>query len=184
MNKSQLLEQIIIALEAVHKNAVTATNLAHETATHGETVAENKYDTFSLEASYLAHGQAKRVAEYETDLAAYKKFTIQKFTSQTPVAPGALVYLIEKNSNKGSIKKGSTDKSMPERIKTERIQTEMILFLGPAAGGLKLKMNTRNIMIITLAAPLGKVLAGRYVGEEVKMTIGKNEKNYEIVNIK
>ena len=160
MHKSQLLEQIIFSLEAVHKNAVDATNLAHETATHGETVAENKYDTFGLEASYLAHGQAKRVAECEADLAAYKKLTAQDFTEQTPISLGALIYLNESSNN------------------------EQILFLGPAAGGLKLTFCNENIMLITTSAPLGKALAGHLVGDEVKMTIAGQEKFYEIIALK
>lgn len=164
MNKSQLLEQIIVALEAVHKNAVDATNLAHETATHGETVAENKYDTFGLEASYLAHGQAKRVTECEADLATYKKLIIQDFSEKIAIAPGAVIYLQEQEENKNNIQK--------------------ILFLGPAAGGLKLTFDNEKIMIITPSAPLGKALAGRFAGEIVKTTLAGEDKVYKIITVK
>lgn len=160
MNKKELLEQIIVTLESVHQNAVNATKLAHETATHGETVAENKYDTFGLEASYLAHGQAKRVAECEADLAAYKKLTALEFSEQTPISSGALIYLNDSNN------------------------TEQIIYLGPAAGGLKLIFNGEKILVVTLSAPLGKVLLGHLVGDEIKMTMEGQEKFYEIINIK
>ena len=160
MNKSQLLEQIIISLESVYKNAVDATNLAHETATHGETVAENKYDTFGLEASYLAHGQAKRVAECETDLAAYKKLTALEFSEQTPISLGALIYLNNSNNN------------------------EQILFLGPTAGGLKLIFNNEKVMVITPLAPIGKALTGHLMGDEVKIIIEGQDTFYEITSIK
>ena len=42
---------------------------------HRESVAETKWDTFGLENSYLAHGQSVRVAECETDLAYFRKFS-------------------------------------------------------------------------------------------------------------
>lgn len=163
MNKKELLTQIIVALESVHKNAIDATKLAHETATHGETVAENKYDTFGLEASYLAHGQAKRVAECASDLAAYKKLTPQNFIEQTPISQGALIYI--------------------KNVTPANDKSEQILFLGPAAGGLKLTFRNENIMLITTAAPIGKVLTGRCVGDEVELTLGSQIKVYEITAI-
>lgn len=159
MNKTQLLEQIIIELEVVHNNAVAATQLAHETATHGETVAENKYDTFGLEASYLAHGQAKRVAECETDLATYKKLTAQDFSDKTAIGLGALIYLNDTN-NSGKI-----------------------IFLGPAAGGLKIVLDNENIMIITPSAPLGKSLIGRYVGDEIELMAAGQKNIFEITTV-
>ena len=70
MNKALLLEKIITVLEITYQNAVEAAMRAYNTATNDENVAENKYDTLALEASYLAHGQALRVAECEADIAA------------------------------------------------------------------------------------------------------------------
>ena len=157
MNKTQLLEQIITELESVHKNAVDATKLAHETATHGETVAENKYDTFGLEASYLAHGQAKRVAECETDLVAYKKLTAKVFSDKKAIGLGALIYLNDSNNN------------------------EKIIFLGPTAGGLKIVFNNDHIMVVTPSAPLGKSLIGRYVGDEIEMMAAGQKNTFEII---
>ena len=56
MNKAKLHQTIITALNVVLETSKKAAIQAHETATNGETVAENKYDTFALEASYLAAG--------------------------------------------------------------------------------------------------------------------------------
>ena len=62
-NKESLRKLILDALTKDFETANNAANTAKETATSKETVAENKYDTFGLEASYLAHGQSIRVNE-------------------------------------------------------------------------------------------------------------------------
>lgn len=58
MNKTavyqQMLEKLAIDLDVLQRAAQTA----YEAATHEENIAENKYDTLGLEASYLATGQA------------------------------------------------------------------------------------------------------------------------------
>jgi hypothetical protein len=51
-----ILDKLRIDLDIAERAAQTA----YETATHEENIAENKYDTLGLEASYLAAGQAKR----------------------------------------------------------------------------------------------------------------------------
>lgn len=163
MNKKKLLGEIILALEAVHENAVDATKLAHETATNSETVAENKYDTFGLEASYLAHGQAKRVEECDADLATYKKLNAKDYSKDSSISIGALIYL--------------TDES------TIKDKDEMILFLGPAAGGLKLNFCGKPILIVTPSAPLGKKLIGHYIGDEIELAIARQKKVYEITAV-
>lgn len=159
MDKTLLLKQILDELEAVYQGAVDAAMLAYNTATHGENVAENKYDTLGLEAAYLAQGQAQRVDECKADLAAFKRLTAINFSHQTPIAIGALI-----------------------TIKDEQ-GAEQSLFLAPAAGGLKLIFSQKNIMLITPAAPLGKALLGNLVGDEIEINVGTEKKYYEITAI-
>ena len=159
MNKALLLKQLLNALEAVHQGAVDAAMQASDTATHEETVAENKYDTFGLEASYLAQVQAKRVTECEADVAAFKKLPATDFTGEMPIALGALVTLEDESG------------------------TEQTLFLGPAAGGLKVRFNEKELMIITRTAPLGAALFGRIEGDEVNIDVGGEKKRYEITAV-
>jgi hypothetical protein len=71
-NKTLLLEQIVAVLEAAYESAVEAANQARDTATNGENVAENKYDTLGLEAAYLAHGQSQRAVDLKIEIAAFK----------------------------------------------------------------------------------------------------------------
>lgn len=160
MNKSHLLKQIVQELEALHQVAVQAAQQAYNTATHEENVAENKYDTLGLEAAYLAQGQSRRVAECEADLAAFNRLTATTFSAESPIAIGALVEL------------------------KDELGIEHSLFLGPAAGGLKLSFNEKEIMVITPSAPLGQALMGNSVGDEVAMTVAGQKKHYEVVAVK
>ncbi|WP_126454760.1 GreA/GreB family elongation factor [Sulfuriflexus mobilis] len=159
MTKVLLLKQILKALEAVHQGAVAAALQASDTATHEENVAENKYDTLGLEAAYLAQGQAKRVAECEEDVAAFKRLVATDFTETTPIAVGAVVTLEDDHGS------------------------EQRLFLGPAAGGLKVRFNDKDIIVITRSAPLGVALFGRFEGDEVDIDTGGEKKRYAIISV-
>lgn len=159
MDKSLLLQQILDELEAVYQGAVDAAMLAYNTATHGENVAENKYDTLGLEAAYLAHGQAQRVDECKADWAQYQRLTATKFSHNEAITIGALV----------SIK----DASGAERS----------LFLGPAAGGLKFSFCQKDVMLITPSAPLGKALLGHFVDDEIEMNIEGQQIGYVVTAI-
>ena len=159
MNKTLLLKQILNELEAVCRSAVDAAMLAYNTATHDENVAENKYDTLGLEASYLAQGQAQRVAECKADLTAFKRLRATKFSEQTPIAIGALITLKDDQ------------------------ESEQTLFLGPAAGGLKLIFSEKEMMIITPSAPLGQALLGRFIDDNIEMKVGGQKKYYEIIAV-
>lgn len=159
MDKTRLLKHILDELESVYQGAVDAAMLAYNTATHGENVAENKYDTLGLEAAYLAQGQAQRVDECAADLSAFKGLTATGFSQSEPVAIGALV----------TIKDGP--------------RSEQSLFLGPAAGGLKFTFQQKDIMIITPAAPLGKALMGHFVNDDIEVNVGDQKICYEIIAI-
>ena len=159
MNKSLLKQQILASLEVVHEAAINAAMVAYNTATHEENIAENKYDTLGLEAAYLAQGQARRVAECEADLLAYKNLPVRDFSAQTPIAQGALIGL----ENKA----GKVD----------------YLFLGPAAGGLKINYEGQEITIITRAAPLGGLLLGLVRGDEVEMEVAGHKRYFEVIEV-
>ena len=60
MDKFLLQQQVLHRLAEDLLQAEQAVRAAHETATHEENIAENKYDTLGLEAAYLATGQVRR----------------------------------------------------------------------------------------------------------------------------
>ena len=158
-DKKQLHDAIIAALEALVDNAKSAVMRAYETATHEENVAENKYDTLGLEAAYLTQGQARRLAECETDLAAFQNIAPRHFAGDEAIAIGALVKLEDEAGN------------------------ERYVFLGPAAGGLKISLAGIDIVVITPSAPFGKALLKTTVGDMVTVQLAAREQTYEIVAV-
>ena len=156
INKSLLFTQIISALQLNHERAVEAAMRAYNTATNDENVAENKYDTLALEASYLAHGQAQRVAQCEADIIAFKKLDI---SAKSTVVLGSLVELVDQQ----------------DKCK--------YLFVGPNAGGLKVISALKEVVIVTPNSPLGRALMGREQDDEISVKIGEVVVNYEIIMI-
>lgn len=158
-DKQQVLDTIIRALEARVEIARIAVQTAYETATHEENIAENKYDTLGLEAAYLTQGQARRLVECEADLATYKNFTPKSFGEDDAIGLGALVQL------------------------EDAAKHSQYLFLGPAAGGLKIEQQDVDILVITPSAPLGHALLGRFVDDAVSVRVGASSRHYEIVAV-
>jgi hypothetical protein len=81
----ELIERIAAALEA----ARAAHRAATEGATHEQARPENSKDTRGLEQSYVARGQAARVAELEASLALVQTFAPRAFRDTDAVALGA-----------------------------------------------------------------------------------------------
>lgn len=154
MNKQQLIKEIIGSLENDLQTIIDAAKDAHETATHEETAAKSKYDTFALEASYLAHGQSKRAQEIMQSIETYRHLNLPQLTNNDTVVLGALIHL-----------KSETN--------------EKVLFLGPRSGGVKVEFDEKVIVLITPESPLAKQLIGASLGDCV--LIGNVE--FELVNI-
>lgn len=151
MNKKQLIAQIIGQLQADLDMNIAAANEAREAATHEESVAENQYDTLGLEASYLAHGQSKRVQALEVNLADYRNMPLREFSEDSAAGLGALVML---ENNDGTVKR---------------------LFIGPAGGGIQIEDGSETVFVITPQSPIGQALTGRYPGDIVKLPQGEFE---------
>lgn len=163
MNKELLLEKILHALEVLRAQAVNAAMEAYATATADENVAENKYDTLGLEASYLAQGQAQRVVECEEDIAAYKLLAKNCATDMSSISLGALIHLVNEQG------------------------LEQKLFLGPKSGGLMISFNENSleqtIKIITPTSPIGKALFKREEGDEFELSISGRSHFYEVISV-
>jgi len=146
LSKNELLDAIVAELTEARNKAAEAADTAKATATDKENVAENKYDTLGLEAAYLAHGQSNRILKLEEDIRAFKQL---EFNESGSIDLGSLVELEDED--------GETS----------------FVFLGPGAGGFKINQNNQPIQIITPAAPLGKLLMGAEIDDEVTLESGK-----------
>ncbi|MCL1060048.1 transcription elongation factor GreAB [Shewanella gelidimarina] len=157
------------ALTIAHQDAVNAAKRAHDTATGSESVAENKYDTFGLEASYLAHGQSVRVAQCKEDMLAYEQlFAVLKQKAATD----ALAEVSIKGPKKVAL--GHLVELIDEDDKVSR------LFMGPSAGGLKVPLDKASFMLITPQSPIGQKLLTCAVDDEIALTAAGKCHRYEI----
>jgi len=159
MNKQQVLQRIIEKLEIDLDVAVRAAQTAYETATHEENIAENKYDTLGLEASYLAAGQARRVEEIRQSLVSYQNLVLKPFDESRGIQSGDLIALASVSG------------------------VEQQLFLGPDAAGLKINVDETVITVITAKAPLGQNLLGKSDGDEVQISVNGSRQSFEITRV-
>jgi len=161
VDRARLLDQIINHLEESLKLNIDAAEQAHETATNCENVAENRYDTFGLEAAYLAQGQSQRVEAGEVDIVSFK--VLRDLKHSESIAMGSLVALADAGADEGD--------------------RHQLLFIGPAAGGLKLVIDQNEIVVITPSAPLGRALMGHFLHEEIAFSVAGKTSIFEITAI-
>ncbi|WDY56634.1 GreA/GreB family elongation factor [Pseudomonas sp. PSKL.D1] len=145
MNKTDLLRRIVTTLEADMEVLRRAAQTAYEAATAEENIAENKYDTLGLEASYLATGQARRTAEIRQALLTYQQLLLRDYDPARGVQVSNLVTLEDEDGG------------------------QRRLFLGPEAAGLKVGEGDGLVTVITPRSPLGQQLLGKKVDDEVKL---------------
>ena len=153
-----MLKAIVAALRAELATFTRAAQAARAEATDPQSRAEHKYDTRGLEASYLAAGQARQVAELEAALAAFAALPTRKFAADEAIALGALVEL-EQN--------GAAD----------------FYFLGPCAGGTEVKCGAHEILVITPQSPLGAQLQGRRSGDVIELQLNGTKRRARIRSV-
>ena len=147
MDKFLLQQQVLERLAQDLMQAEQAMRAAHETATHEENIAENKYDTLGLEAAYLATGQARRADAIRQAIAHWRQFRPLPYDASKGIQLGALVCLL-----------GSDDK-------------EQQLFLGPGGGSMKLISGTQLVQVVSSDAPLGRAMLGKCEGDAVSIEV-------------
>lgn len=97
IDKAALRAELLAQLADMLATARIAHASAVEGATHSEAKAENDKDTRGLEQSYIARGQAQRVAELEAAVVVVEKMPLAQCTA---VAMSALVTVEEDGSER------------------------------------------------------------------------------------
>lgn len=143
MNKSVVLISIQKMLTDELETLTRGARASFAAATDPDSRAENKYDTRTLEASYVARGQAQRVAELQEALHSFQALS-QDMSECLIVRLGALMTLDD----------------------------GQLYFIGPAAGGTEVIVNEQDILVITPASPLGQKLMGKRAGDTVEFRPG------------
>ncbi|MEO7098101.1 MAG: transcription elongation factor GreAB [Luteolibacter sp.] len=142
--KYALLEKIRAELRSRFELLSRAAFEAHAAATDPGSKAEGKYDTRSLEASYLAAGQARQIDELAETVRIFDNLTLPDFAPSDPIDAGALVA-------------------------TEMRGETVHFLLVPTSGGLEIKHEDIEVTLLTPDSALYRKLLGMQVGEELEM---------------
>lgn len=159
INSTVVWHHLFIELTRLICVAKNGVEIAHEAATNDANVAENKYDTLGLEASYLAHGQQERLAQCIEDNAIFDELFKQRDIASNDVVLSSIVTLIDDYDQ------------------------ERYLLIGPTAGGLKIEIGDIQVLVITPQSPIGAQLMGKELDDEVSLLISGNTINYAITAI-
>jgi transcription elongation GreA/GreB family factor len=159
LDKKKLIAAFDASLRRRIERMTALTKTTIEGATHEESRPEDDKDTRGLEASYLARGQALRVAELERDLTALRIMKLSAFGSEDPISLSALVELEDED---GALR---------------------TIFLAPRGGGLDIELEGVKIDIVTPGSPLGQELMGRRQGESVDLLLKQKNRELVIVDV-
>lgn len=141
--KLALLEKIRAELRIRLDRLTKAAMEAHAAATDPGSKAEGKYDTRSLEASYLAAGQARQVDEIAEAVKAFDAFVMPDFAIDDAISMGALV-------------------------EVEMDGETAHYLLAPAAGGMAIEIDGMEITLLTPASKLYRCLLGKRTGDRTE----------------
>ena len=145
MNKAAVIQKILEVLRSELETYVRAAKFSHAEATDEENRAENKYDTRGLEASYLAAGQANKVAELESALKTFEGLKEQSASDAVEI--GSLIEL----QQDGFVE---------------------WYFVGPTAGGTEIEIDGTEVLVITPESPLGSQIMGLEAGAKDSLELG------------
>ena len=159
MDKFLLQQQVLERLAEDLLQAEQAMRAAHETATHEENIAENKYDTLGLEAAYLATGQARRAEGIRRAMANWRQFRPRPYDASKGIQLGALVCLVDSDNR------------------------QQHLFLGPDGGSMKLVRGAQVVQVISSEAPLGRAMLGKCEGDEVWIQVAPIRQQFEVLRV-
>jgi len=150
--RQELLAQLSAALDAARRAYASAV----EGATHTEARAENDKDTRGLEQSYLARGQAQRVEELTTAVAAVEVMALRRFGADEAIGLGALATVEEDGARH-------------------------VYFIAGYGGGMVL--GGGEVQVVTPRSPLGRALVGKCPGDDGEVHTPGKVRALEIVAI-
>lgn len=138
--KDELMCLVLCAIRSRLETLADAAKDAHAAATDPGSKAESKYDTRSLEASYLASGQARQLAELGETAEMLDAMEPRDFLPGEAVDLGALVEI-------------------------SRNGESTWFLLAPAGGGISVDWQGREVTLLSPASPLAVALTGLVAGD-------------------
>lgn len=157
--KTSLLDLAIANIEQQIEAAERGRKDALEESKFHKGAMASRYDTFKEEAQYLAGGFVARIQELSSQLSALKSMQM-RLAAKNKVSGGAIVEVEDVNAG----------------VKTK-------YFLLPAGGGETYEVNGEQYSILTIQAPLARVLFGKAEGDEAEITIQGTTKHLLVVSV-
>jgi Transcription elongation factor, GreA/GreB, C-term len=169
-DKRQLLTLLCGSVSADLATMSAAQRAVVEGATHPENKPENDKDTRALEQSYLARGQAQRVAQLQGELNQLKALQLRAFSESTPIALGALVLV---DDGRDVAPSGVP----PLRVFRSGSMRLAHYFIAPAGGGRRIRLADIDVRVVTPEAPIARSLLGKHEGDtlELRTPLGSSE---------
>lgn len=155
--KQELLNELINKMKVELADLEIAAQANKDFATDQEFKAESKYDTRSLEASYLASAEAKRVEDLKLEIQMLEEIDLSASKKLGEVCIGSLVNLRHQNQ-------------------------ERSYFLIPTAGGTMLKVGDKAVLVVSVFSPLGDAVLGLKEGDEFEIETPKETRTYQVVD--
>jgi transcription elongation GreA/GreB family factor len=146
VDKAAVLEWIRKRAREELDSVAEAQRASASAATHEENKPENDKDTRATEASYLARGQAARVAELREAVGLLSALKAVPQAPDTPVRVGSLVEL-------------------------ETKERRELCFLVPAGAGTEVVLDGATVRTVSTRSPLGRALLGRRLGDDLEVPI-------------
>lgn len=141
-SKAELIDHLRRELAARLERLEQAARDAHAAATDPDAQAESKYDTRSLESSYLASGQERQLEQLTEDLRHLESFSFPDLDLDSAIIAGALVEVIEDDA-------------------------PAWFLLAPAGGGLELEFEQSPLTVLSPDSSLYSKLLGLRVGDSL-----------------
>jgi transcription elongation GreA/GreB family factor len=158
IDKARIFALLEARLREQLESATASQRMTEQGVTHEESRPENDKDTRAIEASYLARGQAQRVAELSDALGRLNSIAVR---NASPGDPAALGRLVEVEDDAGSA----------------------WYFVAPAGGGLRLEADGFRCTVVTSDSPVGRALLGRRVGDDVDIKTPQGVREGSLVTI-
>ena len=152
--KQQLLNELLGKMKEELHDLEEAAQANKEFATDQEFKAESKYDTRSLEASYLASAEAKRVEDLKLEIQMLEEIDLKP---SDEISIGSLVELKHQDQVRS-------------------------YFLIPTAGGTMLKMGDKAVLVVSVFSPLGAEVLGLKIGDQFEVETPKETRSYQVIS--
>lgn len=154
--KRELVAKLRAVIEDELARATRAAKDAAEGATHADNKPEGDKDMRSTEASYIARGQATRVADMADALARLDAMPVKSFAPGARIEASALVDL---ENHDGKVTR---------------------YLVVPAAGG----RTVDDVQTLATTSPLGRALLGLAEGDDVEVKTPSGVREHSIARVR